>query len=184
MNKWLVIGCGLAIGSMLMTVGCGESSDERAVQGNVDVDDAGTSDSSVNTSDDERSSQEQTDIMAPDILIEGEEGDAARAADVQPSGELDVEEESDGVGETSEKTGIALYEGTRFTLKQPARIWSLKVMLEIPPGDEQDIQLLIWDDFGGNFVSYNIDEPMAVLGRTVTQDDSGNWIELALEKPL
>ena len=184
MNNWLAMGLGLAILSMLFTSGCGEPQSEQAVQENEDLEDAGNSASTSDVSDGESRSRATTDILVVEDLSEIVEGDDSKDADAQISGELDVVEEPDGFDETPEETGIALYEGTRFTLKQPARIWSLKVMLEIPPGDEQDIQLLIWDDFGGNFVSYNIDEPMAVLGKTVTQDDSGNWVEFALEKPL
>lgn len=75
-----------------------------------------------------------------------------------------------------------VYEFARFHTLWPARIWSFRAMFQA--SQDGKITVYLWDDFGGDFIDFQVDPPLAVAEIEVSAAQSGQWIDVPLEYPV
>ena len=76
----------------------------------------------------------------------------------------------------------AYYEFVRFDLEQPVRLLGLEAVVEVP--EATTMTLHVWDDFGGNFLSFERTTPLATATRQVTPEDSGQVLTMMFDEPV
>jgi len=176
-NGWIL---GALAGVFFM--GCGESTGS----GETALDVSSTGDAEV--AGDVLAGDGPVDTQAPQDVSTGNprENDSSEMADdaVEPEPDVPSEDGSDGEGEITEVLPLEVYEYTRLVLKQPARIWSIRAMVEVGSESPVEVPLFIWDDFGGNYMSFDYWNPMAVATAELSAADSGTWVTFELETPL
>ncbi len=74
------------------------------------------------------------------------------------------------------------YEYVRFEFEQPVRLLTLEAHLQVPISGS--VTLFIWDDFGGNFLSFDAANPLAATTRDLTPADSGQPLIFELPAPI
>ncbi len=74
------------------------------------------------------------------------------------------------------------YEYTRFEVFQPFRIRTLRVQVEV--SEATTLQVVVWDDLGGNFLHFDPNAALVTVERPVTPEDSGTWLELSVDPPV
>ena len=128
------------------------------------------------------SPEEETDSQAsPEDSVSGGAGDSVSDGDAVDGADGAEEEDGEEVGP---EAFARVFESTRFALKQPARIYGIRAMVRVPAGEERIAEVMVWDDFGGNFVDFVYDKPLAVAQRLVGPDDDGQWVDFPLDTPI
>lgn len=169
-------------GSFFCGMGCGSEDsngdpsllEPSPLEDVVGVDGAGSQD--VRGPEDDVSGSEAGDTEIPD----GETSDGflgVDAADDASDGGVDA---SADVSE--ESPPVEVFEYTRLSLKQPARLWSLRARVQV--SQPELVHLHVWDDFGGNFVSFRHETPLATGSVEVTPEDNGTWVSVPLLTPI
>ncbi|NUN16126.1 MAG: VCBS repeat-containing protein [Myxococcales bacterium] len=75
-----------------------------------------------------------------------------------------------------------VYEFARFHTLWPARIWSFRAMFQT--AQDSKITVYLWNDFGGDFIDFQVDPPLAATEISVTAAQSGRWIDIPLAYPI
>jgi len=83
---------------------------------------------------------------------------------------------------TYNQTPDAYYEFTRFEFEEPVRLLALEAYIQT--SSVTTVTLFIWDDFGGNLLSFDRDTPLASVSRQVTPEDSGSPLMFELPEPV
>jgi len=81
-----------------------------------------------------------------------------------------------------QETPDSYYEYARFEVFQPFRIRTIRVQLQIPKATTAT--MVVWDDHSGNFLHLDKDVSLVSVGKDVTPDDSGKWLDFEVNPPI